>query len=65
MPADCRVCFGPHNPEIHRATLAVRAWFKDQVNPAPFQIVSRPPKPKRKPREFELPRRREVRYAEV
>ncbi len=29
--ADCRVCMGAHDDEIHDATLAVRSWFRDEV----------------------------------
>lgn len=34
---DCRTCLGPCDPEIHEATLAVRAWFREQVIIAPPQ----------------------------
>ncbi len=27
----CRVCFGPHDAEIHAATLSVHSWFRYQV----------------------------------
>ena len=29
--AECKVCFAPHNDEIHEATLRVRRWFRYQV----------------------------------
>ena len=28
---DCRICLGPHDEEIHEATLSVRRWFRDEV----------------------------------
>ena len=28
---DCKVCSLPHDPQIHEATLRVRAWFKADV----------------------------------
>ena len=28
---DCRVCFAPHNDEIHEATVRVHRWFQQQV----------------------------------
>jgi hypothetical protein len=28
---DCPVCYGPHDDEIHEATLSVHAWFKITV----------------------------------
>ncbi len=30
MP-ECKICLGPHDDEIHAATLRVRAWFRSQV----------------------------------
>ncbi|PWU04285.1 MAG: hypothetical protein C5B51_17105 [Terriglobia bacterium] len=35
---DCRVCLGPHDDEIHAATLAVRKWFREEVTKG-FQPV--------------------------
>ena len=29
--AECRICLGPHDDEIHDATLSVRRWFRDEV----------------------------------
>jgi hypothetical protein len=29
--ADCRICLGPHDDEIHNATLSIRQWFRDEV----------------------------------
>jgi len=29
--AECRICLGPHDDEIHEATLSVRRWFRDEV----------------------------------
>ena len=29
--AECRICLGPHDEEIHAATLSVRRWFRDEV----------------------------------
>ncbi|MGD0497806.1 MAG: hypothetical protein ABSC23_05150 [Bryobacteraceae bacterium] len=29
--AECPVCLGPHDDEIHAATLSVRRWFRGQV----------------------------------
>ena len=29
--AECKVCFAPHDDEIHQATLRVRKWFRYQV----------------------------------
>ena len=29
--ADCKVCYAPHDEEIHEATLRVRQWFQRQV----------------------------------
>jgi hypothetical protein len=28
---ECRVCLGEHDEETHRATLAVRAWYRLEV----------------------------------
>lgn len=28
---DCHICLGPHDDEIHAATLSVRRWFRDEV----------------------------------
>jgi hypothetical protein len=28
---ECRVCFAPHDEEIHSATLRVREWLRGQV----------------------------------
>lgn len=28
---DCPVCFGPHNDEIHNASISVRTWFRADV----------------------------------
>ena len=28
---DCKVCYGPHDAEIHEATLSVHAWFRQEV----------------------------------
>jgi hypothetical protein len=29
--AECRICLGDHDDEIHDATLSVRRWFRDEV----------------------------------
>ena len=29
--SECPVCFGPHNAEIHEASLSVRSWFRADV----------------------------------
>jgi hypothetical protein len=29
--ANCKVCLGPHDEEIHAATVSVRLWFRSQV----------------------------------
>jgi len=29
--AECRICLGTHDDEIHAATLSVRRWFRDEV----------------------------------
>ena len=29
--AECPVCLGPHDEEIHAATLNVRQWFRGEV----------------------------------
>jgi hypothetical protein len=34
---DCDVCGVRHDPEIHAATLRLRAWFKRHVEPRPIQ----------------------------
>jgi hypothetical protein len=28
---ECRICLGPHDEEIHAATLSVRRWFREEV----------------------------------
>ena len=28
---ECRVCFGPHDDEIHEATVSIREWLKEEV----------------------------------
>ena len=30
-PPECPVCFGPHNDEIHDASISVRCWFRADV----------------------------------
>ena len=29
--AECRICLGPHDDEIHAATISVRRWFREEV----------------------------------
>jgi len=29
--AECPVCLGPHDEEIHAATVAVHRWFRGEV----------------------------------
>ncbi|HEY1240547.1 MAG TPA: hypothetical protein VGF16_08310 [Bryobacteraceae bacterium] len=29
--ADCPICMGPHEQEIHEATTRVRRWFRSEV----------------------------------
>jgi hypothetical protein len=29
--ANCKVCMGPHDEEIHAATVSIRLWFRSQV----------------------------------
>ena len=29
--AECRICLGIHDDEIHAATLSVRRWFRAEV----------------------------------
>ncbi len=29
--SECRVCLGPHDEEVHAATLSVRSWFRTEV----------------------------------
>ena len=40
---ECPVCFGPHNEEIHDASVSVRNWFRADVlrrmEPPPDLIV--------------------------
>jgi hypothetical protein len=28
---ECPVCFGPHNDEIHDASLSIRNWFREDI----------------------------------
>jgi hypothetical protein len=28
---ECRVCFGPHDEEIHQASTSIKEWFKAEV----------------------------------
>ena len=28
---ECPVCFGPHNDEIHDASLSIRSWFRADI----------------------------------
>jgi hypothetical protein len=28
---ECPICFGPHNDEIHDASLSIRSWFRADV----------------------------------
>ena len=28
---DCKVCYGPHDDEIHESTLRIRLWFRHHV----------------------------------
>jgi len=36
---DCPVCFGPHNDEIHNASVSIRNWFRADV----LRRVEQPP----------------------
>jgi len=36
---ECRVCLGPHEEEIHIATIRVRRWFRSEVTKG---LVRRP-----------------------
>jgi len=29
---DCKVCYVPHNDDIHEATLRVRGWLRQELN---------------------------------
>jgi hypothetical protein len=29
--SDCKICFGPHDDEIHSATVSIRQWFREWV----------------------------------
>ena len=29
--SECPVCYGPHDAEIHEASLSVRSWFRADV----------------------------------
>jgi hypothetical protein len=29
--SDCSICFGPHDEEIHVATLSVREWLRHEI----------------------------------
>jgi hypothetical protein len=35
---ECRVCLGPHEEQIHDATLSVRQWFRGEVTKS-FDVV--------------------------
>jgi len=35
---DCRICLGPHDEEIHAATVSVRQWFREEVTKS-FQPI--------------------------
>jgi hypothetical protein len=39
--AECRICLGTHDDEIHAATLSVREWFREEVTKGfhPLQLV--------------------------
>ena len=28
---ECLVCFGPHNDEIHDASVSIRSWFRADI----------------------------------
>jgi len=28
---ECPICFGPHNDEIHDASLSIRNWFREDI----------------------------------
>ncbi len=30
-PAECRVCMGEHEPDVHEATAAIHRWFREQL----------------------------------
>ena len=36
--AECPVCFGEHDDDIHAATLSVRQWFREEVTKS-FRIA--------------------------
>jgi hypothetical protein len=31
IPPDCKVCYVPHDDEIHEATLRIRHWLKREL----------------------------------
>lgn len=46
--SDCPVCLIPHDPAIHKATMSVRKWLKQQVKlslQAPAKVTKRKPRP--------------------
>ena len=43
MIDDCPICLVPHDDEIHTATLAIRAWHRQQVCPVPTEKPVKPP----------------------
>ena len=51
--AECRICLGRHDPEIHQATLAVHEWLRSRLLRPAFE-APRPSK-RTKPKPFEIP----------
>jgi hypothetical protein len=47
--AECKVCGTQHDPQIHQAVLAVRAWLRRRVlgvlEPPPRPRLTQPPHP--------------------
>jgi len=41
---ECHICLGPHDEEIHEATLSVRRWFREEVTQSfhPLEILEPP-----------------------
>lgn len=31
LQSECPVCFGPHNDEIHDASLSIRNWLREDI----------------------------------
>jgi hypothetical protein len=44
MTKDCPVCLVQHDPEIHKATLRIKAWLRERIKLVTRRIEPAPPR---------------------